>query len=170
MAIPKDKTELLLAIRKNYDKLRSDLASVPPELASIVELPGHTKDTQMSVCNLVAYLIGWGQLVLKWHRKTDAGEVVTFPDDGFKWNQLGPLAQKFYSDYHGLAFDQLLENLNSTVEQLIHLVLSKLNDELYGEPWYDKYTMGRMIQLNTSSPYANARARLRTWKREKKLP
>ena len=36
---------------------------------------------------------------------------------------------------------------------------------LYGSPWYEKYTQGRMIQLNTSSPYANARGRLRKWKR-----
>ena len=36
---------------------------------------------------------------------------------------------------------------------------------LYGEAWYGKYPLGRMIQLNTSSPYANARARLRKWKK-----
>lgn len=37
---------------------------------------------------------------------------------------------------------------------------------LYGAPWYEKYTLGRMIQFNTSSPYANARARLRKWKKD----
>jgi hypothetical protein len=32
---------------------------------------------------------------------------------------------------------------------------------LYGRGWYETWTMGRMIQFNTSSPYANARGRLR---------
>ncbi|EPE9290931.1 ClbS/DfsB family four-helix bundle protein, partial [Escherichia coli] len=34
---------------------------------------------------------------------------------------------------------------------------------LYGRPWYTKWTMGRMISFNTSSPYANANGRLRKW-------
>ncbi|HIE6756534.1 TPA: colibactin self-protection protein ClbS, partial [Escherichia coli] len=34
------------------------------------------------------------------------------------------------------------------------------NDELYGKPWYNKWTRGRMIQFNTASPYKNASGRL----------
>ncbi|MGI1213336.1 ClbS/DfsB family four-helix bundle protein [Escherichia coli] len=30
-------------------------------------------------------------------------------------------------------------------------------------PWFKKWTMGRMISFNTSSPYANANGRLRKW-------
>ncbi|MFD0387572.1 ClbS/DfsB family four-helix bundle protein [Tistrella bauzanensis] len=30
-------------------------------------------------------------------------------------------------------------------------------------PWYKTRTLGRMIQLNTASPYRNARGRLRRW-------
>lgn len=166
MAIPQDKEQLLHAIRKNYDKLRADLDTVPPDMASVVELPGHAKGTQMSVCNLVAYLVGWGQLVLKWHRKTESGETVSFPDDGFLWNELGQLAQRFYADYEHRSFEQLLGELDGTVDLLVKLVLSKSDQELYGAAWYEKYTMGRMIQLNTSSPYGNARTRLRKWMRE----
>lgn len=36
----------------------------------------------------------------------------------------------------------------------------------FDRAWYQKWTMGRMIQLNTSSPYDNARKRLRKWKRQ----
>ncbi|MCY4290708.1 MAG: ClbS/DfsB family four-helix bundle protein [Roseovarius sp.] len=38
--------------------------------------------------------------------------------------------------------------------------------QLYSALRYGKHTMGRMIQFNTSSPYANARTRLRKWKRQ----
>ncbi|WP_341476959.1 ClbS/DfsB family four-helix bundle protein [Sphingomonas oleivorans] len=31
--------------------------------------------------------------------------------------------------------------------------------------WYGKWTMERMIQFNTSSPYDNAGGRLRKWKK-----
>ncbi|WP_331709366.1 ClbS/DfsB family four-helix bundle protein [Microbacterium sp. TNHR37B] len=44
---------------------------------------------------------------------------------------------------------------------------SRSDEELYGAPWYRTWTMGRMISFNTSSPYANARGRLRAWLRER---
>jgi len=35
--------------------------------------------------------------------------------------------------------------------------------------WYDKWTFGKMIQLNTSSPFKNAKDRIRKWKKTKQL-
>ena len=69
MAIPKDKDELLKAIADNYQKLTKELASIPIDLTEKKELDGHSKNTLMSINNLVAYLVGWGQLVLKWNDK-----------------------------------------------------------------------------------------------------
>src|SRR4051812_385660 len=99
MAIPTNKKELKDAITTSYQKLREDLADIPAELTKSKELEGHAKNTSMSVCNLVSYLIGWGHLVLKWNKKRDRNEHVDFPETGYKWNELGKLAQKFYADY-----------------------------------------------------------------------
>ena len=38
-----------------------------------------------------------------------------------------------------------------------------------GNTWYDKWTSGKMIQLNTSSPFKNAKDRIRKWKKIKQL-
>nr|WP_275967472.1 ClbS/DfsB family four-helix bundle protein [Aureimonas sp. SA4125] len=46
---------------------------------------------------------------------------------------------------------------------LIATITARSDEELYGSAWYAKWTKGRMIQFNTSSAYANARARLRVW-------
>ena len=169
MPIPKSKSELQAAIASDYRKLRQDLARVPHALAQRVELAGHAKDTEMSVHNLVAYLLGWGELVLKWQRLKSEGATVHFPESGFKWNELGALAQKFYADYAELDFDTLLQRLDATVKDLLALVASQSDAQLYGEAWYDKWTFGRMIQLNTTSPYKNARTRLRKWLRQHEL-
>ncbi|WP_218665788.1 ClbS/DfsB family four-helix bundle protein, partial [Acinetobacter sp. Colony158] len=37
------------------------------------------------------------------------------------------------------------------------------NSELYEKSWYNQWTMGRMIQLNTASPYLNAKNRVSKW-------
>src|SRR5690606_18249190 len=99
MPVPQNKTELLFAIEQNYARLAADLARVPPGLANEKTLVGHAKDTTMSVHDLVAYLVGWNELVLKWHAAMRAGVPVDFPETGYKWNDLGRLAEKFYADY-----------------------------------------------------------------------
>lgn len=85
MSIPHNKEELKKAINENYEKLVKELFTVPIHLVQLKELEGHSKNSTMSVHNLVSYLIGWGQLVIK-------------------WNDLGKLAQKFYSDYESIEY------------------------------------------------------------------
>lgn len=169
MAIPKDKDELLKAIAGNYEKLQKELSEIPAALTDKKELEGHAKDTLMSVNNLMAYLIGWGQLLLKWHDKKSKGMEVDFPEKGFRWNELGQLAQKFYTDYQYDSYATLQKKLGKTVADILALVEQKTNAELYEGRWYDKWTLGKMIQLNTSSPYKNAKDRIRVWKKTHQL-
>jgi len=117
----------------------------------------------MSVHDLAAYLLGWNELVLKWCRAKAAGQPVDFPETGYKWNELGRLAQKFYDDYAALPYSDLLDRLDSAKADIVALVEAESNEALYGRSWYEQWTQGRMIQFNTASPYANARTRLRKW-------
>ena len=167
MPVPQNKQELVSEIETNYAKLIADLETIPVELTSNKELEGHAKGTLMSVSDLVAYLVGWGELVLKWNRKKAAGELVDFPETGYKWNELGRLAQKFYADFDGLGYADLLIALEKTKVEILQIIDVDSNQALYHEPWCDKWPKGKMIQLNTSSPYKNARARVRKWKRAK---
>jgi hypothetical protein len=59
----------------------------------------------------------------------------------------------------------LLEKLDQTVKDILLIIDKKTNNELYEVTWYDKWTRGRMIQFNTSSPYNNARGRIRKWRK-----
>lgn len=166
MAVPVNKEELILAINTNYKKLKKKLENIPIELTTLKDLEGHSKGTLMSINNLLSYLLGWQELVLKWNIKKQNKEEVDFPETGYKWNQLGKLAQKFYDDYKNDDFNTLLFKLDKKVEEILKLIENKSNKELYEVSWYEKWTLGRMIQFNTSSPYANAKARIRKWKKE----
>jgi len=161
MPIPKNKNELLEAIQKDYAKLKADLYSVPVDITDRRSMPGHAKGTLMSVKDLVAYLVGWAELVLLWNKQSEEGKDIIFPCEGYKWNELGLLAQRFYDDYEKYDFPKLLELLDLRVSEIIALVERTDNSILYETKWYKKYTMGRMIQLNTSSPFKNARKRVR---------
>lgn len=165
MAVPQTKQELLDAIRTTYQKLVADLSSVPVAHAHEATMEGHAQGARMSVANLVAYLIGWNLLVLKWCDAKARGLPVDFPETGYKWNELGNLAQKFYIDHASADYPGALRQLAQVHARIVAMVERETDATLYGAPWYEKYTQGRMIQFNTSSPYANARARVRKWKK-----
>jgi len=167
MPIPKEKSELLEAIDKEYQKLSIEIDSFPMKKANELSFEGHKKGTQMSFHNLISYLLGWGELVLKWNSKISNKEEMDWPERGYKWTELGELAQKFYQDYSALNIQDVIANLNQNHFQIKTLVEKQSNKNLYSKPWYKNYPMGRMIQLNTSSPYKNARLRIRKWKKEK---
>lgn len=169
MSVPQTKSELLFAIDKNFSKLMSYLSAIPPELTADSSMEGHAKGTEMSVHDLVSYLLGWNALVVKWITSDAKGMPVDFPETGYKWNQLGLLAQKFYSDYSELSYSSLVTELQAVKNEIVKLIDERSNNILYGKPWYTKWTMGRMISFNTSSPYANANGRLRKWAKNKNI-
>lgn len=166
MSVPQTKSELLSAIDKNFDKLIGYLHAIPAELTAERTMDGHAKGSQMSIHDLVSYLLGWNALVVKWIVSDAKGLSVDFPETGYKWNQLGLLAQKFYSDYRGLSYGSLIAELQTVKNEIVRLIDERSDDVLYAKPWYTKWTMGRMISFNTSSPYANACGRLRKWAKE----
>uniref|UniRef100_A6VYB4 ClbS/DfsB family four-helix bundle protein n=1 Tax=Marinomonas sp. (strain MWYL1) TaxID=400668 RepID=A6VYB4_MARMS len=168
-SVPQSKDELLSAINSIFPKLMDDYRIVPESLSRKCELEGNIKGTQISVCDTVAYLVGWGKLVLKWHSLKSQGLPVDFPDTGYKWNQLGLLAASFHAEYSDWKYEDLLTELDSTINELISLISSLSNEELYETTWYEKWTLGRMIQFNTSSPMKNMRTKVRRFNKSNGL-
>lgn len=119
------------------------------------------------VCDTLAYLVGWGNLVLKWYDLKSKKLEVDFPETGYNWNELGELASHFHSQYQDCSYGQLLLEFQSTTEKILQLVDSLNNDELYSGNWYKTYSLGRMIQFNTSSPMKNIRTKVRRFKKSR---
>ncbi len=166
MTVLKNKDELIKDIETTYNKLRPEF-DLDQDLAMEQTMTGQIKDTQMSVHNLVSYLTGWGQLMLEW-------------DDFYQKNQQVPeidtnyseLAKSFYKKYEDVEYSELLKQFDQTVADILKMLGSKTNDQLYNNVWHktksgSEYSFGRLVQFNTSSPYKNARNRIRKWKKEK---
>ena len=168
-SIPANKQELHNAITQAYRLLRVDYDSIPADHARIVGVQGNVKDTEITICDTVAYLIGWQKLVLKWHQRQSLGQPVDLPETGYQWNELGKLAQAFQHQYRDWSYESLLNEFDHGIEQILALVDSLSDQQLYGEAWYKQYPFGRMIQFNTSSPMKNIRAKVRRFKKSQKL-
>ncbi|WP_020413751.1 ClbS/DfsB family four-helix bundle protein [Microbulbifer sp. SSSA007] len=166
-SIPNNKEELHQAIRTTFDKLLTDYSEIPEEYSRQIGVEGNIKNTEISVCDTLSYLIGWGKLVLKWYDLTSRGLKVDFPETGYQWNELGRLAHHFHRQYRDWSYKNLLSEFQLTTEQILQLIESLSNDELYARSWYKNYTLGRMIQFNTSSPMKNIRTKVRKFKKLK---
>lgn len=164
-SVPNSKQELYLAIQQAYEKILDDYSTIPEELTRKPGVEGNVKGTQISVCDTLAYLIGWGRLVLKWYKLSSTGQPVDLPETGYKWNELGKLAQNFHSQYRDWTYSDLVSEFKLTTTSILSLVESIDEQKLYGESWYEKYTLGKMIQFNTSSPMKNMRAKIIKFKK-----
>lgn len=166
MAVPQTKSELLRAIECGYDRLERDLQQVTPQRARQPILSGHLEGTVMSPADLVAYLIGWGEVVLGWHEASARGEEPIFPAPGYAWDQMGDLALSFYRARETDSWADLLARFKDSKVRVADLVTNLRDEDLYGQQWHGYQSAGRMIQFNTSSMYANARRRIRFALRE----
>ncbi len=164
-SVPKNKTELQKAITVAFNKILVDYSNIPAIISRKKGVIGNVKNTEISVSDTIAYLIGWGKLVLKWHALKSKGLTVDFPETGYKWNELGQLSLSFHAEYKAWTYEMLLEEFKVTIANILALIESLDNQKLYGEPWFEKYTLGKMIQFNTSSPMSNMRSKVRKFKR-----
>jgi len=167
--ISTSKEELHEAIIEIFKKLMVDYDSIPEEWTKKTGVEGNIKGTEITVSDTVAYLVGWGTLVLKWQKRSENNEEVDFPETGYKWSELGLLAQHFHLQYDNVPYRELLKEFENTIAKILQLISRLDNHTLYGEPWYEHYTLGRMIQLNTSAPMKNMRTKVRRFKKQNNI-
>lgn len=171
-SMPKDKESLIKAIAGNRAKLVKTLAeleSYDTYQPDQIMLEGQVKGTQVSVHNLLAYLLGWSEIVIMWLTNSQFIAEPLLPQGyNFSSNSLGQLAQSFYQRYAPLSYDELKQMLWQRYDRLEELLCHYDEHRLYEPLFYKKYTLGRMVDFNSRCPLANVNSRLRKLLRQLK--
>jgi hypothetical protein len=126
---------------------------------------------QVSVCDILAYQIGWGKLLIGWEAAEKNGLKPAMPAEGYQWNQLGVLARSFYQTYQNFSLMELKREFEKSVQHILQWI-DAMNEE---EIWHlnqrhwtgNKWPIGKWIQVNTVAPYTSARRKIRVWKKSK---
>lgn len=164
MPLPATKTELLEALEQAYVKLSSEFEAVSPTHERKPQIEG-----DISCCDLVAYQVGWARLLMGWEQTELSGNTPEMPAEGFKWNQLGALAQYFYHENSEKLLSQLRGEFSKTYKDLVTWIESLTDQELFRPQqrnWTgEKWTLVKWIQVNTIAPYRSARTKIRRWKK-----
>lgn len=164
MPLPKNKEEAIHNLWDSFQKLDQEYEVLNQESTKVKGLEGN-----ISACDLLAYQIGWGKLLLSWERDESKGKVPNMPAKGFKWNELGSLANSFYLQYQDKDINYLRKEFKRTVKKIEQLILSLSNEDVFTpkqREWTgEKWPMIKWIQINTIAPYKSGRTKLRRWKK-----
>jgi hypothetical protein len=168
MPLPNTKNELLSNLRQAYVKLDAEFDAIDLEYERINGIEGN-----VSCCDIVAYQIGWGNLLVGWEKLELAGKIPEMPAPGFKWNQLGELAKSFYEEQSKISLQELRKEFAELYQVLVDWINSLSEKELFQPKqrhWTgEKWAMVKWIQINTIAPYRSARTKVRRWKKEMKI-
>ncbi len=154
------KAPLSLSIEKEYNHLISVLQKVPSDVLEHKVLEGTAGP--MSIRDSIAYLIGWGTLLIGWYEAGIRGELPQMPGAGFtKWDYRG-VAHYFYVHYRYESFQEQHIQLNSIVENILALVEKEYAvghlDSLGVWAWCvlpsgKQWPLSKWITVNTGAPY-----------------
>lgn len=162
------KAPLSQAIQKEYNKLLEAVASVPIKQRAVKAVEG--TGGKVSIADLIAYQIGWGQLLLSWYKAGLKGVMPAMPGEGFAtWDYSG-LASHFYDKYQYDSGDKQLQKFQAVVEQILALVEHEYKtgnlDKVGVWPWCTlasgkEWPLSKWVTVNTVAPYKRAAAFIR---------
>ena len=163
----KDKQELIDEI-SNRAKLFID------EFTDIQETD---KDKQIngvdrSPAQMIAYQLGWLNLLLHWEEQEQQGNAVVTPHPDYKWNNLGGLYESFYRQYETYSLQELCTMFKETVQKIINLTEYYADTELFqpgSRKWASStpssWAVWKWIHTNTVAPFKSFRSKIRKWKK-----
>lgn len=162
------KSSLSNDIKNEYNKLIKILDQVPLKYMSVKAIEGC--GGKISVRDLIAYQIGWGNLLIAWYESGIKQEEFAIPGEGFsKWDYIG-LANHFYNKYHFDSVNKQILEFHKTVQTIIYITEKEYQknnlDKL--EVWHwctlpsgKQWPLSKWIKVNTYSPYKKAAALIR---------
>ena len=89
------------------------------------------KEVGRSPVQMIAYQLGWMNLILLWEEKNKNDETVITPSENYKWNNLGRLYKSFYKKYENYSIKKLIAEFNITVKKITDLIEVYTEKELF---------------------------------------
>jgi len=129
-------------------------------------------DVDRTPQEIIAYQLGWMDLIRGWDKDELDGKEVITPAPGYKWNQMGGLYQGFYDKYQDESISRLSEMFQASVSSLLEWLEGFSEDELFkpgGRKWASStpsnWPIWKWVHINTVAPFKSFRSKIRKWKK-----
>lgn len=157
------KAELLDLSQNEFSKLEALLDTIPPELAAKKCVD------QTSIKDVIAHRAYWIRLFMGWYADGQAGKDVSFPADGYTWNQLNDFNERIRASQGHLSWAAARALLRASHAVLIDFLGRLDDDALYAAPMKgakNHWTTGRWAEAAGASHYRSAAKFVRQCNRE----
>ncbi len=165
-----NKLELIEAIKDNSKLFIEEYSNIEESSINKVD-----KEIGYSPYQMLAFCIGWMDLVLSWENEEQKGINETPLATEWKWNDLDWLYKIFYDKYNNYSLNELVDNFNQKVDGIIELINNLSDEELFtdGKRNWAKtngkvFSVCRLVHLNTVANFKNFRGKNRKWKKNNK--
>ena len=163
----KTKQDLINEIDKTYSNFVAEFVDVAEK-----KLHSRIKTVDKTPFEMLAYQIGWLNLVMSWETDEMAGKEVVMPAPGIKWNKMGDLYQRFYEKYADLSLPKLLKKFEKTKCEFIEFIARTDEAVIFGankRKWASstpsKWPVWKWLHINSVAPFTSFRAKIRKWKK-----
>ncbi|WP_026478706.1 ClbS/DfsB family four-helix bundle protein [Alkaliphilus transvaalensis] len=163
----KNKEDLIVEIEKTAKLFISEFDAVNEN-----DKNKHIEGVDRTPGQMIAYQLGWMNLVMSWDKDELEGKEVITPAYNYKWNKLGGLYEKFYKEYEEYSLFELKELFSNCTEQMIIWINNFSNDELFTQDirkWASstpsKWPIWKWVHINTVAPFKTFRTKIRKWKK-----
>ncbi|MBA4370877.1 MAG: hypothetical protein C0418_04785, partial [Coriobacteriaceae bacterium] len=99
---------------------------------------------EWSVRDVIAHLVEWEQMVLRWLAAGERGETPAVPAPGFKWSQLPALNAQIRAAWAPLPGDEVLARAAASYAETIATIERLADDDLFTPgrwPWMNRNTL-----------------------------
>jgi hypothetical protein len=151
MPRPTTKKQLLEAIEIERNALEKVLDELTPAQMTQPGLVGG-----WSAKDVLAHLIEWEHMVLKWHAAGLKGKVPVTPSEEFNWAQLPRLNQKIYEKHCDRPFADIQKDFKSSFKKILSTIQGLSDEDLFTHgryAWTKNNTLGAYFVSSTSSHY-----------------
>ena len=118
--------ELIAEIRKRAELFIAEFDDVPASELHILK-----DGVDRTPAQMLAYQLGWMDLLLGWERDEQSGREVVTPAPGYRWNRLGDLYDSFDEQWRNTSLPRLQEAFRDRVDDVVALVTSLSREELF---------------------------------------
>ena len=159
--------ELIAEIRKRAELFIAEFDDVPASGLHVLK-----DGVDRTPAQMLAYQLGWMDLLLGWERDEQSGREVVTPAPGYRWNRLGDLYDSFDEQWRNTSLPRFQEAFRNRVDDVVALVTSLSREELFTSgqrAWASStpsaWPVATWVHINTVAPFTSFRTRIRDWKR-----
>ncbi|MEM9142238.1 MAG: ClbS/DfsB family four-helix bundle protein [Bacteroidota bacterium] len=153
MPRPKNKTELQLLSRSNYEKLITYVDSLSPKEQEMEFPSGYLN---RSIRDVLAHLHHWHLMMLEWYRVGMGGKKPDMPSKGYTWKTVPDLNRKIHEMYSVVDLAVIRKSLDTSFAHIQEKIAQHTDTELFEKkyyPWTGSTSLGAYFISASSSHY-----------------